>query len=207
MDQCRDKLTLALSTLQYAANPDLASLIIAYVTAVISALTGYITVYVEQQLETVDNLMDRVSDLENYEKERKLLEPSKIADSPTQPSAITANAATTRSNRNIRCNRCHARGHVQKDCKSQNPGVVRKRVDTNQKAKAAASLAANMTHSQLHSFPPPPVHAFMASAPPLSPQYLALAADAAELRRRAEQSARDKKRTRRTASTPKNSLQ
>jgi hypothetical protein len=148
--------------------------------------------------EQVYKLSDRVYALEDTHTTKPVLAASAHTRQAPSSSAI-------KSNRNQRCTRCHAHGHSQAECKSSNPDIVKKRVAKNKRA-----------HKQL---PKPPVLHYLSppnlsanasafssfAAPPLDSRYLALAADAAELRRRADQSSRDKKRARRLAHAPSTS--
>lgn len=134
-----------------------------------------------------------------------------ILDSTTPPSV--ANAATpattmwnqrdTTTSRRLpsRCNLCHARGHTSAECKTTNPGAMRKRVARNSRIAKEARTSTAMSHIPAPA--PPPFYYAQPPAPVASipMNYAALAADATELRRRAAQSTRDKRRKRPTTSS------
>src|SRR5258705_77577 len=116
----------------------------------------------------------------------------------------TAGHGTTTSQRGTapspkRCNRCHARGHTVDDCKTTNPSAMRKRVARNNRIAKEARRSPTMPTPSVpppfpwlpHHYPPP----YPSAAPTY--QMASLASDAAELRRRSVQSARDKRRNRR----------
>lgn len=168
--------------------PPLFGRIVGFIRRVATALVAYVNEYVADArgLDDIPALRARVAALEGRQPS------STSAPTPRQQGAMSSSSATPR-NRSIRCNRCHAHGHSQAECKSTNPEVVRKRVAKNKRANAQSSLTASAPLPHPAPFIPP-VHALSALASPLDPHYLALAADAAELRRRAVQSSRDKKR-------------
>jgi hypothetical protein len=160
--------------------------ILDYIGRVAHAIIAYVHEQVADALELIDisALRARVTALEQCQ-------PSSTSAATSNRQAPKSSSPVTTANRNIRCNRCHARGHTQPQCKSTNPDIVRKRVAKNRRANTATTAPLR--------FPTPlapPIHAYSALAPPLEPYHLALAADAAELRRRADQSSRDKKRAR-----------
>ena len=109
---------------------------------------------------------------------------------------------TTTSRRlSSRCNSCHARGHASSECKTTNPSAMRKRVARN--SRIAKEARASIATSRIPVQAPPPFY-YHQPLPPVAPapmNYAALAADATELRRRAAQSARDKRRKRPTTSS------
>ncbi|KAI6043556.1 hypothetical protein EDC04DRAFT_2890703 [Pisolithus marmoratus] len=120
--------------------------------------------------------------------------PSNVA---TAACSGPAPSATTQPTKSPRCAKCHARRHSTTECLTKDPATMRKRVAGNQRKKKDA-----------HKPPPIPVshplYPFIAattSSP--TPQDVALAADAKELRRRHHQSAHDRKKHRTTtAATP-----
>jgi hypothetical protein len=170
--------------------PPLFGAIVGFVRRVVKALVGYFKEYVAdaRELDDIDALRARVTALEQHQ-------PSAATVAMPHSKPPTLSSSATASNRNLRCNRCHARGHSQQECKSINPEVTRRRVAKNRKANAALRLTAT---APLLSPPPlvPPAHAFSALASPLDPRILALVADSTELQRRTAQSSRDKKRAR-----------
>ena len=99
-----------------------------------------------------------------------------------------------------RCNLCHARGHASTECKTTNPGAMRKRVARNSRIAKEARASSATSHIQVQAPPPFYYHQSPPHVAPVPMNYAALAADATELRRRATQSARDKRR-KRTATT------
>jgi hypothetical protein len=122
---------------------------------------------------------------------------------PTQPPSASAATPQARrsapaSRRRTRCATCHATGHDTADCRTANPAVMRKRVALNQRAKRSAKDVRTLNSSLV---PPPLLPAVVphASAAYYPPDFAGLASDAAELRRRRNQSSRDKKRIRRSA--------
>lgn len=100
-----------------------------------------------------------------------------------------------------RCNLCHARGHTSTDCKTTNPGAMRKRVARN--SRIAKEARAPTITSQIPVQAPPSFfyHQPSPHVAPIPMNYAALAADATELRRRTAQSARDKRRKRPSTSS------
>jgi hypothetical protein len=121
---------------------------------------------------------------------------------PTSSAAATAGHSRTSRRTNAspkRCNRCHASGHTVEDCKTTNPSAMRKRVARNNRiAKQARRTQAQPPPSVPPPFPWLPHH-YPPPYPSPAPTYhmASLATDAAELRRRTAQSARDKRRHRR----------
>lgn len=97
-----------------------------------------------------------------------------------------------------RCNLCHARGHASTECKTTNPGAMRKRVARNSRIAKEARISEWRQTSHVQAQAPPPFyyHQPLPHVAPVPMNYAALAADATELRRRAAQSARDKRRKR-----------
>jgi hypothetical protein len=100
-----------------------------------------------------------------------------------------------------RCKTCHGRGHEALECKTADPTAMRKRVASNRrKEKATGKSLPDYLYRPPPPMPAPPwqVNAYHTAAP--DPQaYAAIAADAHELRRRHQQSVRDKRRARRSA--------
>jgi len=128
---------------------------------------------------------------------------AKVSSMPTSSVAATAGHSRTTRRTNAspkRCNRCHARSHTD-DCKTTNPSAMRKRVARNNRiAKEVRRLPAQPPPSVHPPFPWLPHH-YPPPYPSTAPTYhmASLATDAAELRRRSTQSARDKRRHRRSS--------
>lgn len=97
-----------------------------------------------------------------------------------------------------RCKTCHAQGHDKLKCRSTNPAATRKRVALNQRRKKEARCPPPVSYPLAA-----PTSSFATFAPPLTAPdpraFAALAADAQELRRRQQQSNRDKRRAHRSA--------
>ena len=130
-----------------------------------------------------------------------------LEQSVANASAATAAPATTQwqqrdttTSRRLpsRCNLCHARGHASTECKTTNPGAMRKRVARNNRIAKEARASSATSHIQAQAPPPFYYHQPLPHVAPIPMNYAALAADATELRRRAAQSARDKRRKRTT---------
>ena len=125
---------------------------------------------------------------------------------PTAPS-VTATQGSTKQDtaaaaqRQARCTQCHARGHTAALCRTSNPAAMRKRVARN--SRIAKEARAN----RMPPIPTPAPSSYFypaTTSTPVAPvpmNYASLAADATELRRRAAQSARDKRLRRRATST------
>jgi hypothetical protein len=91
---------------------------------------------------------------------------------------------------NVKCSRCHARGHQQSKCQTENPAAVRRRVANNNKARI-------QRRANLASFVPPITSsaAMTHYADPLAnPLYANVLADAHEYHRRKQQSNRDRRK-------------
>ncbi|KAG6912994.1 hypothetical protein DXG01_010520 [Tephrocybe rancida] len=120
---------------------------------------------------------------------------------PPQPSTQHAAPASTQGSRPPRCTQCHARGHTVANCRTANPSAMRQQVARNSRIAREARSTRNIPAPTPLS--PAPVYAYQPPLAPVAPvpmAYAALAADTTELRRRAAQSARDKRlRQRRTA--------
>jgi hypothetical protein len=145
---------------------------------------------IDRAVEKIDDLAACVDDIGKLLK----IEVAERADAERAAAAKSARPSHPKApprNNNIRCNRCHARGHIQSDCKSTNPEVVRKRVAKNK--RAAANAAPTLLRL---AAPSAPTLQSLSATTPFDPHIIALAADAAELRRRTVQSSRDKKRSR-----------
>jgi cell division septum initiation protein DivIVA len=133
-----------------------------------------------------------------------------LEQSVANATAATAAPATTQwqqrdttTSRRLpsRCNLCHACGHTSTDCKTTNPGAMRKRVARNSRIAKEARAPITTSHIPVQA---PPSFFYHQPSPHVAPvpmNYAALAADATELRRRAAQSARDKRRKRPSTSS------
>jgi hypothetical protein len=132
---------------------------------------------------------------------------SELAEATTTTAATVAAATpqwqqhdTTTSRPPLRsqCNLCHARGHASTECKTTNPGVMRKRVAHN--SRIAKEARASTATSRIQAQAPPPFYYHQPFSPshvaPIPINYAALTADATELLQRATQSVRDKRRKR-----------
>ncbi len=105
--------------------------------------------------------------------------------------------------RKIRCDKCHASNHIAEYCRTTNPAAMRKRIATNQKKKKSARAVAAAA-TALPPFPsmPPPFPYYSNTFVPPDPQAIhTFMVDAQELRRRRQQSTRDKRRVRRSATS------
>ena len=138
------------------------------------------------------------------DQQEELAESARLANVRSIPVSSAVATDTSRQPRDTdvspkRCNRCHARGHTVDDCKTTNPSAMRRRVArNNQIAKEARRVLAQPPPSVPPPLPWLPYHyppPHLSAAP--THQMAWLATDAAELRRRSAQSARDKRRNRR----------
>ena len=144
-------------------------------------------------------------DLERIHKETTAVAKQMKAFTATPPSATT-NTPTT-STTPSRCTKCHARGHDASNCKTKAPNLMRKRVArNNQIAKAARrerlAQVVQPIHQQIPIAPPvypPSGPAYSYPSTPMN--YAALVADSTELRRRMQQSTRDKRKRKSTSNT------
>jgi hypothetical protein len=164
-------------------------------------------------LSAIINMIEQIGQANDV----RLTELEEVTDSHAttlEQSIATATAATaapttqwqqrdTTTSRRLpsRCNQCHARGHSSTECKTSNPGAMRKRVARNSRIAKEARASSATSHIPAQAPPPfyyhhPPPH-----VAPVPMNYAALTADATELRRRAAQSARDKRRKRPTTSS------
>ena len=100
-----------------------------------------------------------------------------------------------------RCNLCHVRGHASSECKTKNPSAMRKRVARNSRITKEARASRATSQIQVQAPPPFYYHQPLPHVATLPMNYAALSADATELRRRATQSARDKRRKRPSTSS------
>ena len=174
----------------------------AIVTWLISIITA-----IMKMIDQIGQANDiRLSDLESVTDSH-----ATELESRTIPSAATAGAPATEqwnqhdttTSRHLpsQCNLCHARGHTSTECQTTNPTAMRKRVARNSRIAKEAHASPAMSH--IPASAPPPFYYAHPPAPvaPIPMNYAALAADATELRRRATQSARDKRRQRNTTTS------
>ena len=88
---------------------------------------------------------------------------------------------------NVKCSRCHACGHQESECSTENPAAVRWRVANNNKAKAQQWSTLASSVPPLTSFPAPTHYA----DPFMNPYFANAVSDAHELHRHKQQSNRD----------------
>ena len=125
--------------------------------------------------------------------ERKL---STTTISTTAPASTTDAAAATTSKTTARCSKrckkCHAHGHNADNCRTANPAAMCKRVASN--SRLAREVRANNASTTIPAYMPPfqPYPPYPAPTTSI-PHYANLVADVTELRRRAAQSAQDKR--------------
>jgi hypothetical protein len=161
------------------------------ITWVVNLITLFLTFFES----VIKEIIDRIADLEDDD-------TSKVSALRSSTPPVTTSVATTIPS-SRRCTKCHARGHTDASCRTTDPAAMRKRVALNQKrkknARTAAAAATAMPPPSLPSIPTPAP--FYGQYPvQTSPQVVAtFMADAEELRRRRQQSNRDKRRVRRSA--------
>jgi hypothetical protein len=152
----------------------------------------------------------RIRDLEATPRTRtsELSTAQATGVSMTSPSAASAAPASATphdtahaSRRPSRCTLCHARGHSNAECRTKNPGDMRKRVARNR--RIAKEVRYDRTIPPISAAPPSPflIPQQYAHAAQIPMNYAALAADATELRRRAAQSLRDRRLRQRRPTT------
>jgi hypothetical protein len=150
------------------------SILLAYVVQAITVVKQDLTDYRTR----IPEFSQRLDDLERRPQ-------TQDAAPPTQPARA----------RKGKCKRCHAFGHDEKDCRTKDPEVMKRRVAKNEKLKKRTPVIPPPM--------PPPIHYATAPYPtPASPvpdSYIALFTDATEMRRRNAQSTRDKRKARRRA--------
>ena len=163
----------------------LPQLIVKWVTTLFTIVLNYFQ-------DIMGILSNLVNDLEELERIPRV-PPTSTIPNPVPTTRDTTSATRTRTSR--RCAECHARGHIDTECRTKDPRLMRRRVATNIK---------RMKVNQVPAFSSPPVPLPWASTtlPPMPSNhqaFTAVAADAAELRRRRQQSNRDKRRAQRSA--------
>jgi len=117
---------------------------------------------------------------------------------PTDNVSHTEPATSVSARSRRRCTKCHAKGHDESQCRTQDPAASRRRVAINQRKKKEAAQI-RLTYPspvdpRFYSYAPPPPAAVHPPA-----DYAALVADANEFRRRNNQSTQDRRRARRSA--------
>ncbi|KAI5986298.1 hypothetical protein EDC04DRAFT_2615139 [Pisolithus marmoratus] len=145
---------------------------------------------------TFGELVTRIDVINEAPPSRGVSIPAATAREGTAPEAPVD--AATRPTKQVRCAKCHARGHSTNTCLTQNTAAMRKRVEGNRKRKKDTSKPSQST--SVHPHPYPIIAAY--AAPIATPQDTALAADAKELRRRHRQYARDRKKRRAAPPVP-----
>lgn len=168
--------------------PPMIVTIISWITAIITSLLNFVSLFLGVISDDLAGLTDRVSELEENvpypAPAAQPTPPTQTSQQPPRPSART------------RCKRCHALGHDTADCRSRDPVAVKKRVSNNQKARKrqqeATQLPASAAPYHLSFDPLRYIH--QPIPPTTTHALLAQAADAKELRRRKVQSMRDKRR-------------
>jgi len=180
-----------------AEPPKTPSLMVEWVKRLVTSLSDFIFDAYERLTADVDTLESRVDALEDALP--TVAPPTQTREAPaTRASASQPQRPGPRP----RCQRCHATGHSTDECKTVDPAMTKKRVAKN--ARALADQRRKRTFGDLHPryYAIPPFSPYAAPYPPTtSPPDIALSAaiaDASELRRRAAQSSRDKRRSRRT---------
>jgi hypothetical protein len=147
------------------------------------------------------NILDRLEEAEEDIGNLKATATAPVPSSTTAPTTAATRGSTTTSGRPKRCIKCHARGHDLADCRTSDPAAMRKRVARN--SRIAKEARYNRTMPTIPTAPPSPYifGAQTAHAASIPMDFAALSADATELRRRAAQSARDKRLHRRQSTT------
>jgi hypothetical protein len=182
IDQAQHKLRTELRNPQIADKS--APGVVAWVVSVFYLLIAYLEAIFKDHEDHFHNIETDIEQLQ-----------SKIPSSQSFSSAAAAMAPIPPT-KSKRCTTCHARGHAAPECRTADPAAMRKRVAWNRKKeKETGQPLPSYLYYPTPPFPPPPtgIH-------PTSPEaYTAFAADAQELRRRRQQSIRDKRRARRSA--------
>jgi hypothetical protein len=176
------------------------SSIVTWVRGVIHALAAVVYKGLDNLTHDTNSLLERVRLLEEQ------VPPPAIPATPTQGTTVplAPTAQPQRPGPRPRCQRCHAIGHLTTECRTKDPAMTKKRVAKNAKSKGdhRRAAAANDLHPRYFAIPPYSPHAAPYTTPPSLPtSFSATIADASELRRRAAQSSRDKRRSRRAAPT------
>ena len=120
-----------------------------------------------------------------------------LPDNPNPRSTMWNTQSAAPHSLKCRCAECHARGHMDTECRTKDTTVMRKRVASNQKRKKAAwTMPSIPLPFPMPSFSHPAFYGYQSTSNPQA--LMAMATDAEELRRRRQQSNRDK-RARRSA--------
>jgi hypothetical protein len=142
----------------------------------------------EKILSGLESLLPMIDHrLQQLESLPLLTQPSTTPAARFPAAALTA--STSHPGRSPRCTNCHARGHAASACSTANPSAMRKRVAAN--ARAARDARQRPFTAPFAPLLLPQAASLTTTPAPL--EYAALAADAAELRRRTAQSRRDRR--------------
>src|SRR5271170_7767603 len=197
---------------QIARRPDVTrndalGAIVAWIIALVTALRAHYLHVIEDLKESLSDDHEGLSaTVQTMSGKHDLLvgEFRKVQQATTAhglSASLPSGAATMASSTGhlARCSKCHARGHVESECKSTNPSAVRRRVAQNQKVRARRRQLPGES-APLPPSVPYPTSAFVATSPyaPGSTYYPApnIVAEAAELCRCIAQSNRDRRRHR-----------
>jgi hypothetical protein len=168
-----------------------------YVLALIDAIYLMITT-----IST--NLSRRISAIEEQPSTADDESGTTASALPLPATAATSKPPTARSARSKRCQQCHARGHDASDCRTANPSAMRKRISNNSRLakQERAALATLPITRPVMAYHPTLGNYQFAYHPPNADvardrEFASLMADSIELRRRSQQSARDKRNSRR----------
>ncbi|KAG6867467.1 hypothetical protein C0993_002455 [Termitomyces sp. T159_Od127] len=138
-----------------------------------------------------DSIMDYIIEIRSHIDILESTDPSDKARLGTNHPTTTTAKPTSRSP--IKCTKCHARGHSANACRSKDPAAVRRRIAANRKARGRCRAAGELAPAPIPSWSPLfhhptlPQHALMAL-----PGSSNIISEAAELRRCAAQSSRDR---------------
>lgn len=156
-----------------------------WVYSLFSILLTYIVQAITVVKQDLTDYRTRIPEFSQWLDDLERRPQTQDAAPPTQPARA----------RRGKCKCCHAFGHDEKDCRTKDPEVMKRRVAKNEKLKKRTPVIPPPM--------PPPIHYATAPYPtPASPvpdSYIALFTDATEMRRRNAQSTRDKRKARRRA--------
>jgi hypothetical protein len=161
-----------------------------YVLALIDAIYLMITTNLSRRVSAIEDQSSTADD-----------EPGTTASElPLPATAATSKLPTARSARSKRCQKCHARGHDASDCRTANPTNMRNRIANNSRLakQERVSLATLPTIPHPAMAYHPTLGSYQFAYHPSNPdaardrEFASLMADSIELRRRSQQSARDK---------------
>jgi len=151
--------------------------IIEWILRIASYLRLLIAITFARMDETFIDLIARTKALEDR---------SSHSETTAQPVQV---AHIAKGWRHVRCTKCHARGHDSSVCRTQNPEAVRRRIASNKKANKRKDPVT----LPLPQYPP-----YLSVSPHMYPptnNWTTFMGDATELRRRKQQSNRDKRRS------------